>query len=304
MASLQLLSLALGKTAPILLACMGGLISELAGVINFALEGMMLTGAFLAVWLTFVSGSPWLGLMGGALGGMSVGFIHSLICLKFRANQIVSSIALNLLAAGITGVLLNQIFQVYGTSPSVARIPTIKQVGLEYLPFIGKWISATAGDLSILGPVAILLSFLSMAFFKWSIWGSHIKACGENPLAARTAGLSVTLIRFCAVITGGALAGMGGAYLSIGVLSAFVEHMTQGRGYLAIAALILGRWKPFGILLASLLFGLSEASSEWLAVTWTGLPSQLFLALPYLVCLAVLVFQIGKKQPPSSLGRL
>lgn len=303
MVSLQLFSLAIGKTAPILLACMGGLISELSGVINFALEGMMLTGAFMAVWLTFVCGSPWLGLVGGVLGGMSVGFIHSLICLKFRANQIVSSIALNLLAAGITGVLLNQVFKVYGTSPSVVRLPTIGQFGLESLPFIGKWLS-NFGELSILAPAAVLLCFLTVAFLRWSAWGLHIKACGENPLAARTAGLSVPFIRFCAVITGGALAGMGGAYLSIGVLSAFVEHMTQGRGYLAIAALILGRWKPFGILLASLLFGLSEASSEWLAVTWTGLPSQLFLALPYLVCLAVLVFQIGKKQPPSSLGRL
>ncbi len=304
MASLQLISLTIGKTAPILLACMGGLISELAGVINFALEGMMLTGAFLAVWLTFVCGSPWIGLMGGAFGGMLIGFVHSLVCLKLRANQIVSSIALNLLAAGVTGVLLNQIFQVYGTSPSVGKLPTLRQFMPESLPFIGNWISTAAGDLSILAPLAILLSFLTMAFFKWSVWGLHIKACGENPLAARTAGLSVTFIRFSAVITGGALAGMGGAYLSIGELSAFVEHITQGRGYLAIAALILGRWKPFGILLASLLFGLSEASSEWLAVTWAGLPYQLFLALPYLVCLAVLMGQIGKKQPPSSLGRL
>ncbi len=304
MAAFQLFLVALGKTTPILLACMGGMISELAGVINFALEAMMLTGAFLAVWLAFVSGSPWLGLMGGALGGMLIGLMHSLACLKFRTNQIVSSIALNLLAAGATGVLLNQIFGVYGTSPSVAKLPTLRQCISESLPFVDNGPAWTSGEISILAPLAIALSLLTMAFFRWSVWGLRIKACGENPLAAKAAGLPVTLMRSLVVLTGGALAGMGGAYLSIGELSAFVEHMTQGRGYLAIAALILGRWKPLGILLAALLFGFSEAFSEWLAVSWANLPHQFFLALPYLICLAVLTLQIGKTRPPSSLGRL
>lgn len=304
MATLQLLALTLGKTAPILLACTGGLLSELTGVINFALEGMMLTGAFFAVWLTFLSGSPWIGLLGGAAGGMLIGGMHSLVCLKFRANQIVSSIALNLLAAGATGMLLNQVFQVYGTSPSVERLPTLNQFGLEHLPFFGGSLSSFAGELSVLVPVSIVISLAIIVFFKWSVWGLHLRACGENPLAAKAAGLSVNRIRLLAVVTGGALAGIGGAYLSIGELSGFVEHMTQGRGYLAIAALILGRWRPFGILLATLFFGFSGAFSEWLAVKWAELPYQLFLVFPYLVCLAVLLFQVGKKQPPSSLGRL
>lgn len=303
MASLQLLTLTLGKTAPILLACMGGLLSELTGVINFALEGMMLTGSFGAVWMTYATGSPWLGLVGGALGGMLIGLLHSLVCLKFRANQIVSSIALNLLAAGSTGVLLNEIFQVYGTSPAVDQLPALNDFGLAHLPIVGTALSAFAGELPILAPLSIILGFATIAFFRWSVWGLHLKACGENPLAAKAAGLSVDRIRFCAVIAGGALAGIGGAYLAIGELSGFVEQMSQGRGYLAIAALILGRWKPVGGLLASLLFGLSGAFSEWLAVRWAELPYQLFLVLPYVICLGVLFFQVGKRQPPSSLGR-
>jgi len=304
MATLQLFTLTLGKTAPILLACMGGLLSERTGVINFALEGMMLMGAFFAVWLTFLSGSPWIGLLGGAAGGILIGLMHSLICLRFRANQIVSSIALNLLAAGVSGMLLNEVFQVYGTSPSVEKLPTLNQFGIERLPVLGDTLSVCAGELSVLVPVAIVLSLALIAFFKWSVWGLHLKACGENPLAAKAAGLSVNRIRWLAISAGGALAGIGGAYLSIGELSGFVEQMTQGRGYLAIAALILGCWRPSGILLATLFFGLSGAVSEWLAVRWTDLPYQLFLVFPYLVCLAVLLFQVGKKQPPSALGRL
>ncbi|MDY0039808.1 MAG: ABC transporter permease [Desulforhabdus sp.] len=301
---LQLLTLTLGKTTPVLLACMGGLLSELSGVINFALEGMMLTGAFFAVWLTYSSGSPWIGLLGAAAGGTLIGILHSLVCLRFRANQIVSSIALNLLAAGASGMLLNQVFQVYGTSPTVEKLPALNQLGIGRLPFLGEILASGAGELSILVPLSILFNLALIAFLKWSVWGLRLKACGENPLAAKAAGLSVNRIRFLAISTGGALAGVGGAYLAIGELSTFVEQMTQGRGYLAIAALILGRWRPFGILPATLFFGLSGAFSEWLAVRWTGLPYQLFLALPYAVCLGVLLFQMDKKQPPSALGRV
>jgi general nucleoside transport system permease protein len=300
----QLLALAIGKTSPILLASLGGMLSELAGVINFALEGMMLAGAFGAVWTTYATGSPWLGLLGGATAGMCIGLLHGLACLVFRANQIVSSIALNLFSAGLTVTLLHQVFQVYGTSPSVGRIPTLNDLQVEQVPVFGEWISASAGGLSIAAPLAILFALILIGFFRWSAYGLRIRACGENPTAARAAGLSVERTRFLSVATGGALAGMGGAYLAIGELSSFVEHMTQGRGYLAIAALILGRWKPSGVLAATLLFGLSEAASEWLSVQWTSFPSQLFLVFPYVVCLAVLVLQIGETRAPSSLGRL
>lgn len=285
----QLIFLTLAKTTPLLLAALGGLLSESAGVINFALEGMMLAGAFGAVWATFVSGSPWIGLMMGALAGMSIALMHALACLGLRANQIVSSIALNLLTAGLTGMLLHQVFEVYGTSPSVTQLPLLK---------------GTRSGLSILVPFAFGLVFAIMVWFRWSVGGLHLQACGENPQAAAAAGLSVSRIRFLAVLFSGIPAGLGGAYLSIGELSQFVENMTQGRGYLAIAALILGRWRPGGILLSTLLFGFSEAFSEWLAVRRPQFPYQTFLILPYLVCLLVLTMRIGKRQPPSALGQL
>ncbi|MCE5241687.1 MAG: ABC transporter permease [Syntrophobacteraceae bacterium] len=300
---LDLLALTLGKAAPLLFAGFGGLLSEVSGVINFALEGMMLAGAFGAVWAAQASGSPWIGLLGGAAAGLAAALVHAVASLTFRANQIVSAIALNLAAAGLTGMLLNQVFGVYGTSPSVNGLPALD----AFLPasFAGwNGLSDFVSRIPLLVPAALAICLLVAAFFRWTAWGLRLRACGENPQAAAAAGLSVMRIRFLAVLAGGVLAGAGGAYLSIGELSQFVEQMTQGRGYLAIAAVILGRWRPAGVFAAALFFGLCEALSEWLAVRLTALPNQAFLAFPYIVCLGVLLFHPGRKQPPSALGRL
>jgi ABC-type uncharacterized transport system permease subunit len=301
MNAINLITLSLAKLTPLLLAAFGGLFAELSGVINFALEAMMLSGAFGAVWASSLCGSPWVGLGAGAVAGMLIGLLHATVCLRFRANQIVSSIALNLLAAGLTGMLLNEVFHVYGTSPAVATLPKVSQVMRPIVPWLESgW--AALQDLSILVPVALGLGATVIVLFRYTVFGLGIRACGENPQAAEAAGISPELIRLSAIVIGGALAGMGGAYLAIGELSHFVENMTHGRGYLAIAALILGRWKPMGVLLATLLFGFSEALAEALAVTWSQFPSQAFLAFPYVVCLLVLVGCRGEGQPPSSLG--
>ena len=297
-------SLVLSKATPLLLAGLGGLISELSGVINFALEGMMLAGAFGAMWASFAFETPWAGLLGGLVGGVIIAFFHGVASLKLRANQIVSAIALNLLAAGITGMLLNQVFGVYGTSPTVKRLPELGQFFSTRMPEPSSGFASSLGQLSVMVPVALILGLAMLAFFRWTRWGLRLRACGENPTAAEAAGVAVIQIRFLAVCVSGALAGLGGAYLAIGELSQFVEGITQGRGYLAIAALILGRWRPLGVLLATLFFGLSQAASEWLAVQWSTLPSQIFLAFPYGICLAILMFHFGKRQPPSALGKL
>ncbi len=296
----DLIPLTLVKAVPLLLASFGGLLSELSGVINFGLEGMMLAGAFAAVLGTWATGSPWTGLFCGIGAGAFAGMIHAVASLKLRANQIVSSIGVNLLASGLTGLLLNQIFHVYGTSP-----------GVKGLPDLGKLLPAT-GPLSIvrglcegvpvLVPVSLVIGIALIGFLRWTVPGLRLRACGESPEGAAAAGLMVTRIRFLAVCVGGALAGMGGAFLSIGELSQFVENMTQGRGYLAIAAVILGRWRPVGVLLAVLFFGFAEALSEWLAVRWSDLPNQIFLVLPYLCCFSILAFYTGKRRPPSALG--
>jgi simple sugar transport system permease protein len=300
---LHLIFFTLARATPLLWAAFGGLVSESSGVINFALEGMMLAGAFGAVLTTHLTGSPWAGLLGGGAGGLIIAFLHGMACLGFRANQIVSSIALNLLASGISGMLLNEVFKVYGTSPTVKRLPDLKQTLSPLFALESGWLSSSLGAVSIITPLTLLMCAAMIVFFKWSAWGLRIRACGENPLAANAAGLSVSGIRLASVLCSGFLAGLGGACLSIGDLSQFVENMTNGRGYLAVAALILGRWKPSLVLLTALLFGLSEALSQWLSVRWSDLPHQIFLALPYFICFGVLVFQVGAKNPPSALGR-
>ncbi|MGC9967651.1 MAG: ABC transporter permease [Syntrophobacteraceae bacterium] len=299
---LNLIALTLVKASPLLLAAFGGLLSELSGVINFALEGMMLSGAFAAVLGTWATGSSWVGLLCAMFSGAFIGAVHAGACLKFRANQIVSAIAVNLLAAGLTGFFLNQIFHVYGTSPGVEALPNLGSI----LPPAGapSNLRRLAEGVSILVPAALAIGVALTAFLRWTVPGLRLRACGENPDGARAAGLMVSHIQFFAVCAGGALAGMAGAFLSIGVLSQFVENMTQGRGYLAVAAVILGRWRPLGVMLAVLFFGFAEALSEWLAVRWSALPNQLFLVLPYVACFAILVFYSGRRSPPSALGRI
>ncbi len=297
------LSMAFSKATPLLLAAFGGLLSELSGVVNFALEGMMLAGAFGAMWATFAFQSPWLGILGGIIGGMLIAVLHAVASLKLRANQIVSSIALNLLAAGTTGMLLNQVFKVYGTSPMVPKLPDLSQIFSATVPGLSNGAASSWGRLPILVPVALILGCIMVGFFRWTTWGLRIKVCGENPSAAAAAGVAVFRTRFLAVLMSGALAGLGGAYLAIGELSQFLEHITQGRGYLAIAAVVLGRWRPVGVLWATLFFGLSDAASEWLSMQWSDLPSQVFLALPYGVCFSILMLHLGKRQPPSALGK-
>lgn len=298
---LNLAALTLVKASPLLLAAFGGLISELSGVINFALEGMMLSGAFGAVLGAWATGSAWVGLSCGIFAGILIAAIHAAASIKFRANQIVSAIAVNLLAAGLTGFLLNQIFHVYGTSPGVRALPSLGSI----LPEAGVSVSIRrlAEGISVLVPAALTIAAAAAAFLRWTVPGVRLQACGENPEAAKAAGIKASRVQFLALCAGGALAGMGGAFLSIGELSQFVENMTQGRGYLAVAAVILGRWRPTGVLLVVLFFGFGEAVSEWLAVRWTVLPNEVFLVMPYVACFAVLALYTGRRRPPSALGR-
>jgi simple sugar transport system permease protein len=299
-ALLHLILLTVVKAAPLLLSAFGGLLSELSGVINFGLEGMMLSGAFAAVLGSWAMGSPWAGLLCGTCAGMFAATVHASACLKFRANQILSSIAVNLLASGLTGFLLNEVFHVYGTSPGVQALPNLGSI-LPQGDVSGN-LRNLAGGVPIMAPAAIAVAIAVTAFLRYTVAGLRLRACGENPEAARAAGIIVSRIQFIAVCAGGALAGMGGAFLSIGELSQFVENMTQGRGYLAVAAVILGRWRPTGVFLAAVIFGCGEALSEWFAVRLPILPNQLFLVMPYVACFAVLALYRGRRLPPSALG--
>lgn len=298
----HLIPLTLGKATPLLLASFGGLLSELSGVINFGLEGMMLSGAFAAVMGSWATGSAWAGLFFGICAGVFMAIIHALACVKLRANQIVSAIGVNLLASGLTGLLLNQVFHVYGTSPGVETLPNLG--GIFHASGSTSFIGALLEEISVLVPISLFVVIMAISLIKRTVPGLRLRACGENPDAAAAAGLMVPRIRFFAICAGGALAGMGGASLSIGELSQFVENMTQGRGYLAVAAVILGRWRPRGVMFTVLFFGFADAFSEWLAVRWPALPNQIFLGLPYLACFLIMAFYSGKHRPPSALGRI
>lgn len=277
----------IAKAVPLMLAAVGGVISERAGVINFALEGMMLSGAFAAVWTSHETGSPWLGLAAAVVAGMAVGVIHAVASLYLRVNQIVSAIALNLLALGATGSLLWKIFNA-GTSPEVPTLPSINVSGHA---------------MNALVPLALIAPPAVWAFLRYTVWGLHLLATGEDVEAARAAGVRVVRVKFAAVIVSGAFAGAAGAYLSIGILSSFTLRMTGGRGYMAIAAVIFGKWHPLGAAVAALLFGFFEALSETLAGR-LPLPPEAFHALPYILTLVALAGFVGKARAPRALGRL
>jgi simple sugar transport system permease protein len=294
-----LLSIGLAKATPLLLAAIGGLLSERTGIVNVGLEGMMLAGACAAAVGSLWAGTPWVGLLAGGAAGGLLGLLHALACVRLRADHVVSGTAVNLLALGGTGFLIYRIFGIHGNTPTVPKLAPLAFPGLTGVPILGPTLARSAPT--------VLLAFAAagavhLALYR-TAWGLRIRAVGERPEAALAAGIRVTRLRTWAVTIGGALAGFGGAHLSLGDLSQFVERMTSGRGFVALAALICGRWHPIGATAACLFFGFAEAFTEGLQGGGTPLPSQFFLALPFALTLAVLAGFAGRARPPAALGR-
>lgn len=274
--------------APLLWAALGGLCSERSGVINVGLEGMMLTGAFAGAAGSWLTGSPWLGLMFGIFAGGLMGLLHAWICLQWRANQIVSGMGINLFAFGITGFLLYRIFETRGNSPEVAKIPFI-----------------SLQDISI-SPLHILLA--ATALFVYYIYhhtrfGLRLRACGENPHVALSAGIHVKRYQYTGVLLSGALAGAGGAQLSIGDISQFSVGMSDGRGFIALAALISSGWKPGRLIFICIAFGIFVALGERLQTVFPQISSRAFLMMPFVLALFVLAFLSNTIRMPASLGK-
>jgi simple sugar transport system permease protein len=273
----------LRMTAPLLFAAMGGLISERSGIMNIALEGFMIIGAFTAVLGTYYLHSAWIGLLCGMAAGGAGALIHAYWTVTLRSDQIVTGTALTLLGAGIPAFLIKRIFDQAGGTPSVERLPSLGQV-------------------NVLVPIAFLIVPLMHYFLFMTKPGLRLMAGGESPKAAESVGIPVNLYRYCAVIMSGVLAGAGGAYLSIGDLSQFTVGMTQGRGYIALAAVIFGNWTPIGALGAALLFGFAQAFN--LQAQAQGLFSKdLLSALPYLVTLIALTGIVRNLRGPAGLGK-
>jgi general nucleoside transport system permease protein len=282
----------------LLLPALGGVISERSGVTNIAMEGMMLTGAFFAAVFALAWHNPWLATLMAMLTGGLMALIHAVVSIRFRADQIVSGVAINIFAAGITVFLLDRIYGQQGighVTPSES-LPDIKVPLLSQIPFLGKVLFQQ----NIIAYVALaLLVLINIGLFRTRL-GLRLRAVGEHPQAADTAGINVYAIRYGAVIASGVLSGLAGALLSIGVSNTFNPGMTDGRGYIALAAMIFGKWSPYGAFIACLIFGLGEAIY---ANNSTIHISQYFLSmLPYILTLVVLAGLVGRSTPPAADG--
>jgi ABC-type uncharacterized transport system permease subunit len=283
---------------PLLFAALGGLFSERSGVINIGLEGMMLMGAFWGIWGADKTGSWVIGLLIGMLSGGLLALLHAAFSVSLRADQIVSGFSMNFLALGITGFAYVSIYGTQGTPDQIPRAPDVTVPLLEDIPFLGDVI----GRMNILvwlGLVTVLLTWVLV--FRTPV-GLRLRSVGENPLAAQTAGVSPVRVRYAAVVISGLLAAIGGAYLSIGFIGSFGENMTDGRGFIALAVLICGRWKPGGALVFALLFGFFSALAQRLPV-FSESAATLFQALPYVITLIAVAGVVGRSIPPLAIGR-
>jgi simple sugar transport system permease protein len=293
----SLIASTLRLATPLVLAALGGLFSERSGVINIALEGKMLAGAFTAAAVTYAAdqklhlgnASPWVGLLGGLVAGLFIAVIYAVSCIKFKADQVVSGAAINILMIGIPGFLSGAFFLSSGSTPQLPKDHLLPQ-----------------------SPVIIAIAVLFLVALTWYVlyqtpFGLRLRAVGEKPEAADAAGVSVSGMRYSGVLIAGILAGLGGAYLSIGQSSLFTRNMTAGRGFIALAALIFGKWRPVQTLLACLLFGFTEAVSIQMqgAVklpSGEDIPVQFIQMVPYVLTIVVLAGFIGSSRPPRALG--
>ena len=287
-----LLSSTLVWATPLTYAAIGGMFCERSGVVNIGLEGMMLSGAFFAALGADKTGQWWLGLLiAMAAGGVLAG-IHAVMAIHLRADQVVSGTAINFLALGATGYFFIDIYGANGTPGDLPRIPDVN----------AGFLGSVFGHLNLMIWLSFLLLIVAQVTLFRTPIGLRLRAVGEHPRAADTVGISVYATRYGAVILSGMLAALGGAYLSIGYLGSFSENMTAGRGFIALAAVIFGNWRPFGAFGAALLFGGSTALSFRLQQPWPA-PSVLFQALPYVLTLVAVAGVIGRATPPASAGR-
>jgi ABC-type uncharacterized transport system permease subunit len=277
---------------PLIFASLGGLFSERAGVINIALEGLMLSGAFTAAVVTYELNNPYIGFVAGMIAGALTSIIYAIAVIRFEADQVVAGFAINILMLGFPAVISSRIYDSAGSTQQIAK---------EFLlPDLYNRLSVASILAFLLVPVCWYLLFKTP-------FGLRLRAVGENPAAADSAGVSVVKLRYIAVIISGVLAAAGGAYLSIGQSSLFTRGMTAGRGFIALAALILAKWRPVPVLFACLFFGFTEA----LAIQLQGvmklpsgedIPVQFIQMIPYVLTIIVLTGFIGMSRAPKALG--
>jgi len=295
---LVVLDAALRMATPLMLTALGGLFSERSGVVNIALEGILLTGAFASIVATYYTGDPWAGAFAGVVAGMLVSLIHAFVSIVAKADQIVSGVAINILAAGATQFLTWIIWGSSANSPPVA--------GMAHWALPESWGALARAVNPIIGhyPPLVYVALAIVATSHVVLWrtpfGLRLRATGEHPEAADTLGIRVRGMRFAGVLMSGALAGLGGAFLALNTHQ-FVKNMSAGRGYIALAAMIFGKWNPVGALGACLLFGYAEAVQ--MGLQGQAVPTQFVQMIPYVLTMIALVGVIGRARPPAAVGK-
>jgi ABC-type uncharacterized transport system permease subunit len=283
-------------SAPLVFAAVGETFSQKAGVINVQLEGMMLVGAYTGVTAAISSGDPLIGLLAAIAGGILLALVHGFVCITLGGNQIVSGIALNLFALGMTSFLLDIFFE-----EERARAPGLEPLaipGLSDIPGLGRVLFNQS-----LG-VYLMLVLIPLGFFVLykTPWGLRVLACGENPRAADTVGANVKAVRYQALILAGGLAGLGGGVLALSQLRFFVDNLTAGRGFIALAAVLFANWRPVQAALAASLFGFADALQLRLQAIGIGIPPEALTMLPFVLTLIVLGGFVGRARPPRYFG--
>jgi len=292
-----LVAATLRYATPLLFAALGGLISERSGVINVGLEGQMLMGCFWGIYGADLLHSWVWGLLVGMIAGGALGVVHAFFSIHLRANQIVSGFGINFLALGITGYFLEYHYGPNGTPLNISMVPNVKIPLIQHIGFFGT----AFGDANLMTWIGIALVPTLTYFLFRTRGGLRLRSVGEKPRAADTVGVSVVRIRYAAVIASGMFAALGGAYLSVGFVGSFSNDMTNGRGFIGLAAMIFGKWKPWGALWACLLFGLGSALSDRVSGVNQTL-GTLFEALPYVLTLVAVAGLVGRSRPPAADG--
>jgi general nucleoside transport system permease protein len=310
---LQILDSTIRLATPLLFACLAGLYSERAGIFDIGLEGKMLGSAFASAAVAYATGSAWIGLLAGIGVALVLALIHGLASITFRGNQIISGVAINFLAAGLTAFIGQYIFGMGGQTPQLQGAGRFLAVELPFadalapVPWLGPLYAGVLSGHNLL----VYLGLLTVPLTWWILFrtrfGLRLRAVGENPGAVDTAGISVTRLRYAAVLLCGVLTGIAGAYLSTGMSAGFIRDMTAGKGYIALAALIFAKWRPWPALWACLLFGFLEA----IGIRYQGftipdigtVPVQFMQALPYILTVVILAGFVGKAIPPRAGGQ-
>lgn len=293
-----LLNTSLSKAVPLTLGALSGILAERAGIVNIAIEGMMLMGAMFAVLFGSITGNLWIGVTAGVLSGLLLGLVHGVLSIRYKTNQVISGTAINIFSTGMTSYVSARFMQRNADLNNAGTFSAWKIPGLSDIPFFGPILF---NNNVFIYSMFIFLIALQVGLF-YTRWGLRHRAVGEHPRAADTLGINVFRTRYIACILSGMMAGFAGAYFTLGSVGRFDEVMTAGRGFISLAAMIFGNWMPFGSFGAGLLFGFADSLASKLAILGIRIPSQFLLMAPYVVTMVVLAGVVGRGHAPAAEG--